>query len=243
MIFDIVLFTASLVAGAIAAISGFGIGSILTPVLSTQIDTKLAVAIVSIPHFIGTLFRFIRLREHVNRRVAFTFGVASAIGGLGGAVLNAYVSGPTLGYILGALLVFAGLSGISGFADRLQLHGPLSWLGGFISAALGGLVGNQGGIRSAAMLGFHLTKESFVATATAIALVVDGARVPVYLVSQHEEMLSFWPIMGLSTVGVVAGTLAGSRLLKRIPEGTFKRIVSALVLGLGMFMLFRPLSR
>jgi uncharacterized protein len=241
MTFDVVLFTASLVAGAIAAISGFGIGSILTPVLSTQIDTKVAVAVVSIPHVIGTLVRFIRLRRHVNRRVAFTFGIASAIGGLGGAVLNAYVSGPTLGYILGTLLVFAGLSGISGFADRIQLRGPLSWIGGFVSAALGGLVGNQGGIRSAAMLGFHLTKESFVATATAIALVVDGARVPVYLVSQHEEMLSLWPIMLLSTVGVVAGTLAGSRLLKRIPAATFKRIVAALVLALGIFMLFRPL--
>jgi uncharacterized membrane protein YfcA len=49
-------------------------------------------------------------------------------------------------------------------------------------------------------------------------------------------------MMLLSTVGVVAGTLMGSRLLKRIPEETFKRIVSALVLGLGIFMLFRPLS-
>ncbi len=129
MIFEIVLVTASLIAGAIAAVSGFGIGSILTPVLSTQIDTKIAVAVVSIPHFIGTLVRFVRLHRHVNRRVAFTFGVASAIGGLGGAVLNAYVSGPTLGYILGNLLVFAGLSGISGFAERLQLRGPLSWIG------------------------------------------------------------------------------------------------------------------
>ncbi len=93
------------------------------------------------------------------------------------------------------------------------------------------------------MLGFHMTKESFVATATAIALVVDAARVPVYFVSQHDEMLRFWATMTLSTAGVIAGTLAGSRLLKRIPEDIFKRLVSALVLALGIFMLFRPLSR
>jgi uncharacterized protein len=240
MTFDVLLVLASLAAGAIAAISGFGIGSILTPVLSTQIDTKVAVAVVSIPHFIGTLVRFVRLRRKVNRTIAFTFGVASAIGGLGGALLNAYASGPTLGYVLGTLLVFAGLSGISGIADRFQLRGPLSWIGGFISAALGGLVGNQGGIRSAAMIGFHLSKESFVATATAIALVVDGARVPVYLAVQHDDMLRQWQVMLLSTIGVIAGTLAGSRLLRRIPEAIFKRIVSALVLGLGIYMLVRP---
>jgi uncharacterized membrane protein YfcA len=90
------------------------------------------------------------------------------------------------------------------------------------------------------MIGFHLSKESFVATATAIALVVDGARVPVYLAVQHDEMFRQWQMMTLSTIGVIAGTLVGSRLLKRIPEAIFKRIVSALILGLGIYMLVQP---
>jgi len=188
MIFQFLLLAAGVAAGAIAAVSGFGIGSVLTPVVSTQIDTRLAVAIVSIPHFTGTLLRFVRMRRHMNRSVALTFGAASAIGGLGGAVLNAYASGPILGYVFGALLVFAGLSGITGFAERMELKGPWRWVGGFASAAFGGLVGNQGGIRSAAMLGFGMSKESFVATATAIALVVDLARVPVYLVTRRRNL-------------------------------------------------------
>src|SRR5437016_13204086 len=142
---------ASLIAGAIAAISVFGIGSIVTPLLSSRIDTKLAVAIVSIPHFIGTLIRFFRLREYIDRSVALSFGAASAIGGLIGAVLNAYTTGPILSYVLGTLLVVAGLSGLTGLADRVQLKGRWKWVGGFTSAAFGGLVGNQGGIRSAAM--------------------------------------------------------------------------------------------
>ena len=45
---------------------------------------------------------------------------------------------------------------------------------------LGGLVGNQGGLRSAALLGFRLDRDTFVATATAIGLFVDGARMPIY---------------------------------------------------------------
>src|SRR5262249_50114054 len=167
--FNFVLFFASLAAGVIAAISGFGIGSVLTPVIATDIDTKAAVAVVSIPHFIGTLFRFVRLRHHINRSLAFTFGIASAIGGLAGAVLNAYINAEILGYVFGGLLVFAGLTGVTGFAEKMELQGLWRWIGGFVSAGFGGLVGNQGGIRSAAMLGFELSKESFVATATAIA--------------------------------------------------------------------------
>src|SRR5262249_24357488 len=117
MLFETLLFVGSLAAGAIASISGFGIGSVLTPLVSIRMDTKVGVAIVSIPPFVGPLLRFFRLRKHINRAVALSFGAASAIGGLGGAVLNAYTSGPTLSYVLGALLVFAGLSGITGFAD------------------------------------------------------------------------------------------------------------------------------
>jgi uncharacterized protein len=240
MIFDFVLFFASLAAGLIAAISGFGIGSILTPTFATQIDTKLAVAVVSIPHLIGTFIRFLRLRKHINRPLALTFGAASAIGGLIGAVLHAYAGGPILGYVLGGLLVFAGLSGLTGIAERIELKGPWRWVGGFTSAAFGGLVGNQGGIRSAAMLGFDLSKESFVATATVIALVVDGARMPIYFVTEHERIVAAWPSILIATAGVIIGTVAGSRLLDRIPENTFKRVVSALVFGLGIYMLVRP---
>jgi len=238
--FHILLFFTSFAAGAIAAISGFGIGSLLTPIVSTYTDTKIAVAVVSIPHFVGTLVRFVRLRRHVNRSLLITFGIASAIGGLIGAVLNASAKGPELGFVLGALLVFAGLSGITGFAERLELRGIWKWVGGLVSAMFGGLVGNQGGIRSAAMLGFQLSKESFVATATAIGLIVDGARMPVYFLTEYERILPFWSIVLIATAAVVLGTFIGFLLLHLIAENTFKRIVSILLLALGAFMFFRP---
>jgi uncharacterized membrane protein YfcA len=37
--------------------------------------------------------------------------------------------------------------------------------------------------------------------------------------------------------GAVLGTLAGERLLRRIPEPVYRRLVAALVLALGVFML------
>src|SRR5687768_15146769 len=103
MIFDFVPFIGSFTAGLIAAISGFGIGSVVTPIVAAETDTKLAVAVVSIPHLIGTFIRFLRLRKHVNRSLAVTFGTASAVGGLAGALLHAYANAPILGYVFGVL--------------------------------------------------------------------------------------------------------------------------------------------
>jgi len=229
---------AAVAAGAVASVAGFGIGSLLTPLLAWRLGAKLAVAAVSIPHLAGTAVRFRRLRGHVDRRVLLSFGLASAAGGLLGALLHVYANSPALAVVLGVLLVFAGVLGLTGLADRLHVRGPWAWVAGAASGAFGGLVGNQGGIRSAALLGFGLPKEAFVATATAIALIIDAVRLPVYLETQAGELAGVWPLIALATAGVIVGTLAGERLLRRVPEPVFRRVVAALILALGLVMFF-----
>lgn len=93
--------------------------------------------------------------------------------------------------------------------------------------------------RSAAMLGFGVPRHAFVATATAVGLIVDGAKMPVYLASQAGEMARLWPVLLSATVGTIIGTVAGERVLRRIPEPIYRRLVSALVLAFGVFMLLR----
>ena len=79
-------------------------------------------------------------------------------------------------------------------------------------------------------------------TATAIALFVDGARVPVYIATQRDEMLSLSSWIALATAGVIAGTLAGSRLLRRVPEAWFRRVLAVVLALLGVAMLARGVS-
>jgi uncharacterized membrane protein YfcA len=230
----------AIIAGSIASISGFGIGSILTPLLAVSLGTKLAVAVVSVPHFIGTSLRFALIREHVNRRVLVTFGAASAAGGLAGALLHVWLRSAVLTYVLGGLLVFAGVVGIGGWAEEMRFGRTTAWIAGALSGAFGGLVGNQGGIRSAALLGFHISKESFVATATAIALLVDVFRMPVYAATQHGAIASALGPMLLATAGVVFGTLVGKPLLGLMPQTTYRFVVSLIILALGVWMCVHP---
>jgi uncharacterized membrane protein YfcA len=237
---EILTLLAAIAAGSIASISGFGIGSILTPVLAASMDTKLAVAVVSVPHFIGTALRFALVYRHLDRHVLITFGITSAAGGLFGALLQVWLRSTILGYVLGGLLVFAGLMGLTGLAAKLQFGRAGGWIAGALSGVFGGLVGNQGGIRSAALMGFNLSKESFLATATAIALLVDAFRMPVYAATQYQQILPVWPALLIATVGVVIGTFAGKPLLQRIPEHAYRSVVSLIILALGIWMLLHP---
>src|SRR5262249_18688810 len=111
--FDGVVTFAAFIAGAIASIAGFGVGSILTPLLAVRVGVKIAVAAVSIPHVIATAVRFWTLRHHVDMRVLKTFGMMSAAGGLAGALLHAYATSAALRYVFAAILMFAGVMGVT----------------------------------------------------------------------------------------------------------------------------------
>jgi uncharacterized membrane protein YfcA len=235
--FELAVAAAAVVAGAIASVAGFGVGSVLTPLLGIHVGAKLAVAAVSIPHVIGTAVRFWLLRGHVDRRIFLWFGITSAAGGLLGALLHNYASNRALAVVFGCLLLFVGFSELTGFMNNVRLGRRAAWVAGAASGIFGGLVGNQGGIRSAALLAFDTDKEAFVATATAVGLVVDGARMPVYLVTERSGLLQIWPLIAIATAGVVAGTVVGMRLLTNVPERLFRRIVALLLLALGTWML------
>src|SRR5579871_3833135 len=120
---SLLLAAVGLVAGAIASVSGFGIGSLLTSVLAVRVGIKLAVAAVSVPHLTATALRFWILRKHIDRRLLWSFGLMSAAGGLVGALLHAYADSPILTAVFGVLLVFTGVMGLTGLSERLRFRG------------------------------------------------------------------------------------------------------------------------
>jgi len=232
----------SIAAGGVASVAGFGIGSLLTPLLITTVPTRVAVAAVAIPHVVGTAARLWLLRGQIDRRLLLRFGLTSAAGGLIGALLQGRTSSAGLTIVFGVLLLFVAASELTGLSKRMRFRGPAAWIAGALSGLLGGLVGNQGGIRSAAMLGVDVPRQAFVGTATAVALIVDGARLPVYLATTGAELLTMWPTIAVATLGVVCGTLFGHRLLIRIPEEKFRPTVAVLLAILGAAMLIAGLS-
>lgn len=234
VLFDGLLALLAIVAGAIAALAGFGIGSLLTPVLATVIGVKAAVAVVSVPHAVATAVRLWALRRSIDRKVLLSFGIASAVGGLVGAIAQARFSSPTLTILLGALLVLGGTLELTGLGKRVHFPGPWAIAAGLASGAFGGLVGNQGGIRSAALLRFDLSPQALVATATASAILVDLARLPIYILTSGREMIDSWPTIVAVTAGVVAGTIFGAPILRRLPEGVFRRLLAIILIALGV---------
>ncbi len=240
-IFDFFLFFAAILSSSIAAVAGFGIGSILTPLLALKTGTKVAVFLIAIPHFLATGIRFWMVRSHLNKPLLLHFGLLSATGGLAGAILHSFFQSKLLSAIFSLLLMIAGLIGFADSYRKLRFDGPVTWIAGLLSGIFGGLVGNQGGLRSIALLSFNLQKNELIATGTSVALLVDTARLPIYLYTGSSHIRSSFQWVLLITLGTLIGTYIGVRFLHRFSEHHFRKVISLLIFLLGAYTLFSHL--
>jgi len=224
-------------AGATASVVGFGIGSLLTPFLATRYGMDTAIAAVALPHFLGGLLRGWRLRSEVDRVVLLRFGTLSAAGGLVGALAFGALAPALLERTLGALLLLTASATLLGWSERWHPTGWSVWVLGALSGFFGGVVGNQGGLRAAALTRFGLAPAAFVATSTVIGIAVDLARTPVYLLAAGTRMAELWSVIALAGAGVLVGTLLGERVLLGLSPQRFRTVVSVAIAILGLWFL------
>ena len=128
----------SFVAGSRASVAGFGIGSLVTPVMAVRFGMDLAIAAVALPHLAGGLLRGWRLRRPIDWQVLIRFGILSAVGGLAGALGFARLDPRVLARVLGALLVLTATAGITGWSERWRPQGLIVWLLAALSGFFGG---------------------------------------------------------------------------------------------------------
>jgi hypothetical protein len=240
-VFFVALFVVAILAGATASVVGFGIGSLMTPLLAVRFGTATAVALVTLPHAAATAVRCWRLRAHVDRHVLVRFGLLSAAGALAGALVYTRLGPGALTRVLGGLLLLTAVAQLTGWASRWHPLGWLVALFGLLSGFFGGVAGNQGGLRSAALTAFGLPPLQFVATATAIGLLVDAARTPVYVWHSGPVLLSLWAPILVATAGVLIGTVFGERLLLGLSPRRFGQIIGVAIGALGLWLLAMPI--
>ena len=234
--FLVAILAIGILSGATATVVGFGIGSLLTPLIAWRFDTSTAVAAVTIPHAAATAFRCWRLRAHIDRMDLLRFGLLSAAGALVGALLYTQLGPTALTRVLGGLLILTAIAQLTGWSRRWKARGPLVAILGLVSGFFGGVAGNQGGVRAAALTGLGLTPKAFVATATATGLAVDLVRTPIYLWSSGATVWSLRVPIAIATAGVLLGTLVGERILLGLSPERFAQIVAVSVGVLGVWL-------
>ncbi len=227
------------IAASLTLMTGFGLGTILTPVFLIFYDVKIAILIVAVVHLSNNLLKLSLFHRHVSLDILKRFGVLTLAGAFIGAFFQGRMDSSVVKMLLGASLIFLGAKEVLGFSERLRFPRKIDFAGGFLSGLLGGFVGNQGAIRSAYLLNYDIPKEAFVATAAVIASIVDITRIPVYIISNRDVLSGNMGLLALVTASAFAGTLTGKKILKKVSSKVFKRYVSVSVIIIGLFLVIR----
>jgi uncharacterized membrane protein YfcA len=224
---------------ALTLMTGFGLGTILTPVFLIFYDVKIAILIVAVVHLANNLLKLSLFSRHVSPDILKRFGVLTLAGAFIGAFFQGKMDSSLVKILLGLSLVFLGIKEATGFGEKVRLPKRIDFLGGFLSGLLGGFVGNQGAIRSAYLLNYNIPKETFVATAALIASVVDITRIPLYIFNNKDVLADNLFLLFIVTASAFAGTFAGKKFLNKISLKTFKIYVAATIIIIGTLLALR----
>jgi uncharacterized protein len=241
-----VISAAALIASSLTLFSGFGLGTLLMPVVAIFFPVDEAIAITAIVHLANNLFKVALLGKYTNRSMLVSFGIPAVASAFLGALMLGMLSGipslfvysaigmkmhvSLLKLIVGVLiLVFAALEMSPKFLS-IALDKKYLPIGGLISGFFGGLSGHQGAFRSMFLLKAGLNKEEFVATGVMIAIMVDISRILIYgwqMTEQHGNLE--WPLDISASISAFIGAYFGAMILKKVTIKSVRVAVSALL--------------
>lgn len=250
----IVISIAAFLTAILTFFSGFGLGTILTPVFVFFFPVDVAIALTGVVHFTNNVFKISLVGKHADKAVLIRFGIPAILASFLGAWLllrltdlpsvyeyqingSIYSVTPIKLVIAILLMVFSILEIIPWF-QRLQFKKNKLPIGGVLSGFFGGLSGIQGAIRSAFLLKSGLSKEGYIATGVVIASLVDITRLAVYASRFSEANLtSNIPLVLSATISAIIGAYIGKKLLKKITLKFIQTLVAIMLIiisiGLG----------
>lgn len=213
--------------------SGFGLGTILTPVFMIYFPVDLAIALTGIVHFLNNLFKLALVGKGANKNVLVRFGIPAIIASFAGAWILVQITEvePLFSYdafgkhiqvfpakfIVSMLLLLFALLDLFPILSKLQFENKHMAFGGILSGFFGGLSGNQGALRSAFLIRSGLSKESFVATTVVLSCFVDFTRLSVYASRiSLSEVSSNLTVIVCASLAAFSGAFIGNKLLKKV---------------------------
>jgi len=244
------IFIVSLLAFLFAVLtffSGFGLGTMLTPIFMIFFPVDLAIGLTGVVHFFNNIFKLLLVGRKADKEVLLRFGVPAVLAAILGSWLllqipdqKALFSYQMLGHsfevfpvkllISILIIIFASMDLIPYFSTLTFDKNKLP-VGGILSGFFGGLSGNQGALRSAFLIKAGLSKESFIGTAVVVSTFVDVTRLSVYATKFTKAGLGDnLLLVTFATLSAIAGAFLGNKLLKKVTFRFLQVSVSILLI-------------
>ncbi|MCH4822097.1 sulfite exporter TauE/SafE family protein [Gramella lutea] len=243
----VIISITAFLAAILTFFSGFGLGTILTPVFMLFFPVELAIALTGVVHFFNNVYKLGLVGGKTDKEVLIRFGIPAVIAAFIGSWILINITGtqplftyhafgsqfevyPVKFLISILLIIFASMDLIPYF-NKLQFGKSKLPLGGALSGFFGGLSGNQGALRSAFLIKAGLSKEAFIGTAVFVSTFVDFTRLSMYASGFLKSgLIDNLSLVFFATISGIAGSYFGNILLKKVTLRFLQVIVAILLI-------------
>ncbi len=271
LVFTILVATGSFLAGFLGALTGLGGGVVLVPLLALffKVDIRYAMgaSLVSvIATSSGAAAAYVR-EGYSNIRIGMFLEIATTLGAIVGALLVPRVSTAAIGVIFGLMLLYSAFQSAREKRDHLatspdrwarllSMNGSYPVAEGrreyavtnvptgfglmFGAGTLSGLLGiGSGAVKVLAMdQAMRMPFKVSTTTSNFMIGVTAAASAGVYLRHGYIVPALAMPVM----LGVLAGSLAGTRVLMRANVRVLRYVFAVVIVALGIEMIFSGLT-
>jgi uncharacterized membrane protein YfcA len=232
-----VLALVAFAAAFIQSLTGFGSALVAMAVLPTLLGIRTAAPLVAL--LAGTLeaVLLVRYRGAVNLRAAWPLLAASALGIPVGVLALAHIEERVVLIVLG--VVIAGYALYALLNPRLPRLDHPAWAGafGFVAGVLGGAYNTSGPpvVVYASTRGW--APDEFKGTLQGFFLVNDGLVILGHLLG-HNLTLQVARFYAIALPALLLGAFLGARLDRYLNPAVFRKVVLALLLVVGLRLLW-----
>jgi len=229
-------------AAALTVPAGFGLSTILTPLVLFLLPVHEAVAVVAIVHCAHNAGKYIALKDAVDFNAFRRYGIWLVGGSVVGALLQNQVPNDPLLLLVGIFLVVLPVLTISEKWTGYRIPEANDRLGGFGSGFMGGLSGHQGALRAMFLTTRLPDKMAYAATASVLALCVDLSRIPVYFFFRTEEISNEIPLIVILVISALLGVRVGKKWLQSLKSSQIHNMVMLGIICSGFFYIIEALN-
>lgn len=221
-------------------ISGFGVGTIMTPILLLFLPFTHTILLVCIIHWFHDIWKLLFFHKGIDWQLFIYFGIPTIIAAFIGALLVTPAQSVLLSSLLGLFLI----GSVGALFCMPSFTVSYNWISGLIGGALSGffagIFGIRGAVRSMFLVAFDLHKATFIGTTGAISLLLDSVRLIAYFSrGLYLDTVLYWALFLFVPLSFL-GTFVGQFVLGKIPQRHFRTVVAIFLLVVGIKLLLTP---
>ena len=230
----------SFFANMIGTVSGFGVGTIMTPILLLFLPFTETILLVCIIHWFHDIWKLVFFHHGIDWKLFIYFGLPTIFAAFIGALLVA----PTQSMLLSSLLGLFLIGSVIVLMYLPTVAVTYTWLsgliGGLLSGFFAGIFGIRGAVRSIFLVAYNLPKATFIGTTGAISLFLDSVRLITYFSRGLRLSTSLYWIFLLFIPASFFGAFCGQFIVHKIPQKHFRTVVAFFLLIVGIRLLLMP---